>query len=136
MKLGPLRGRSDTRCTVPCRPQPLRLHTAGCTLNASPSVHPHVTAPRNECVTLFQRVTSCGTVGTDVLNKCAGRLPSRWKQQVRLKRRCMSTKTARYYIPEGSVRSHCHRNQKSHKEELIWQQHGYFVNTRRTAVLS
>jgi len=42
--------------------------------------------------------------------------------------------TARNYIPEGSVRSHCRRNQKSHTNELIWQQHGYFVNTHRTAV--
>jgi len=44
--------------------------------------------------------------------------------------------TARNYIPEGIVRSHCRRNQKSHKKGLIWQQHGYFVNTQRTAVIT
>jgi hypothetical protein len=41
--------------------------------------------------------------------------------------------TARNYIPEGSIRSHCRRNQKSHKKELIWRQHGYFVKTAHSS---
>jgi hypothetical protein len=89
MELGPLTGRTDTRCTVPSASF-TSVHSKA--YAESESVCPHVTALRNKYVTLFQRVTSCSFVRTDVLNKCAGRLPSRWKQHVRLKRRCMSTK--------------------------------------------
>ena len=73
---------------APCRPQPLHSRAYA----ESESACPHAPALRNRYVTLFHRVTSCSLVRTDVLNKRGGKLPSGWKQQVRLKRRCMSTK--------------------------------------------